>query len=70
MKNDKYDDLLEEISEQLANKILKEEDNLAKRARTLDKDILDKLQTVGKKATKKVLEKTRDELVEKKSPKD
>lgn len=70
MKKDDYEDLIEEMSEQLAQKILETEDVLEKRALDIDGDIADKLQSVGQKASKKVLEKVRDDLVEKKSSKD
>ena len=70
MKKDDYEDLIEEMSEQLAQKILETEDGLEKRALEIDGDIARKLQSVGQKASKKVLEKVRDDLVEKKSPKD
>lgn len=68
MKIDEYDILINEMSEQLAEAFFNKEHNLAKRAQTLDKDIGDILQTLGQRATKNVLERTRDEIVgEKKS---
>ena len=70
MKKDDYEDLIEEMSEQLAQKILEKEDGLENRALQIDGDIARKLQSVGQKTSKKVLEKVRDNLVEKKSPKD
>lgn len=70
MKKDDYEDLIEEMSEQLAQKILETEDGLENRALQIDGDIARKLQSVGQKTSKKVLEKVRDNLVEKKSPKD
>lgn len=63
MKKDEYEDLLEEMSEQLAKKFFETENDLANRALYLDKDISDKLRTLGQKATKKILEKVRDEIV-------
>lgn len=70
MNIDGYDDLIDEMSKQLAEAFFNKETELAERARTVDKDIADILRTIGQRATKKVLEKTRDEIVEKKSPKD
>ncbi len=66
MKKDEYEDLLEEISDSLAKKFIETENDLAKRALHLDKDISDKLRTLGQKAAKKILEKVRDEIVVKK----
>jgi C4-dicarboxylate-specific signal transduction histidine kinase len=70
MKKEDYEDLLEEMSEQLAERIMEKEENLAKRALQLDGDIAKQLRTLGQKASEKILGKIRDELVEKKSPKD
>ena len=66
MKKDEYNDLAEIVSDMLSEKFFKTEKGLAKRARTVDQDISEILQVVGCKTTKKVLEKARDEIVEKK----
>jgi hypothetical protein len=68
MKKEDYEDLLEEMSEQLAERIMEKEDDLAKRALQLDGDIAEQLRTLGQKASEKVLGKIRDELVKKKKP--
>lgn len=70
MKKDEYKDLTEIISDMLSEKFFETEKELAKRARMVDQDISEILQVVGSKTTKKVLEKARDQIVEKKSPKD
>jgi hypothetical protein len=70
MKMDEYNDLTETVSDMLSEKIFETEKQLASRALAVDEDISDILREVGRKTTKKVLEKTRDEIVEKKSPKD
>ncbi len=70
MKMDEYNDLTETVSDMLSEKIFETEKQLASRALTVVQDISDILRDVGRKTTKKVLEKTRDEIVEKKSPKD
>ena len=66
MKKNDYKDLTEIISDMLSETFFENEKDLAKRARTVDQDISEILQTVGRKTTKKVLEKARDEIVEKK----
>jgi len=70
MKKDEYNDLTEIISDMLSEKFFETEKDLSKRARMVDQDISEILQDVGCKTTKKVLEKARDEIVEKKSLKD
>ena len=62
--------MAEIISDMLSEKIFETEKQLASRALTVDLDISDILRDVGRKTTKKVLEKNRDKIVEKKSPKD
>ena len=70
MAKDIYEDLTDEISEKLAEEFFGKEKDLPERATMIDEDISEILQEAGRKATKKVLEKTRDKIVEKKSPKD
>jgi hypothetical protein len=47
-----------------------EEKNLVRRATSIDGDIADIVQDIGLKTCKRVLEKSRDQLAEKKSKKD
>jgi hypothetical protein len=69
MKKDAYKALVEEMSKQLADKILLEDDDLSKRAKTIDGDIAVIVGDIGLQATKKVLQKTCDKKVAKKKPK-
>jgi hypothetical protein len=68
MKKDAYKALVEEMSKQLADKILLEEGDVSKRAKTIDGDIALIVEQVGLQATKQVLQKTCDKKVAKKSP--
>jgi hypothetical protein len=70
MMKDEYEDLAEEISEKVAEEFFGRENDLPERAALIDEDISEILREAGRKATKKVLERTRDKIVEKKSPKD
>ena len=67
MKKDAYEDLIGEISKQLAEKILLEEGDLARRAKTIDGDIAVLVRDVGVRTTKIVLQKACEEKVAKKS---
>jgi hypothetical protein len=70
MKKDAYEDLITEISKQLSEKILQEEGDLTGRVKTIDADIAIVVREVGLRTSKLILEKTRDEKVTKKKPKD
>ena len=66
-----YQEIVEEVSKKLSDKILSEEKDLPQRATLIDRDIADIVQDIGLKTCKQVLEKTRDKIVvEKKSKKD
>jgi len=69
MKKEAYEDLVAEISNQLAEKILMEEGDLTRRVKTIDADIAVVLREVGLRTSKLVLQKTCDEKVVKKKPK-
>jgi len=69
MKKDAYEDLVAEISNQLAEKILMEEGDVTRRVKTIDGDIAVVLREVGLRTSKLVLQKTCDEKVVKKKPK-
>jgi hypothetical protein len=69
MKKDGYEELVAEISKQLAEKILVEEGDLTTRVKTIDGDIAVLLRDVGLRTSKLVLQKTCDERVGKKKPK-
>jgi hypothetical protein len=70
MKKDVYEDLVKEISKKLSEKILQEEGDLTGRITTIDADIAGIVREVGLRTSKLVIEKTRDETVTKKKPKD
>ena len=65
-----YQEIIDEVSKKLAQKIISEEKDLARRATLIDKDIAGIVQDIGLQTTKKVIENTRDKIVEKKTPKD
>lgn len=64
-----YQEIIDEVSRKLSRKIISEEEDLARRATLIDKDIADIVQDIGLQTTKKVIENTRDKIVEKKTPK-
>jgi len=66
MEKDCYQEIIDEVSKKLADKITSEEKDLAHRATLIDMDIADIVQDIGLKTCKKVLEKTRDQIVQKK----
>lgn len=61
-----YKKIIEEVSNKLAQEFTSKESDLEKRATLIDRDIADIVQEIGLKTCKQVLEKTRDEIVEKK----
>ena len=63
-----YEKIIQTMSEELSERIVSEEQDLEKRARLIDPDIAEIVREVGLQTTKKVLEKTRDKLVLKKTP--
>ena len=64
-----YQEIIDEVSKKLSQNIISEEKYLARRATLIDKDIADIVQDIGLQTTKKVIENTRDKIVEKKTPK-
>ena len=68
MKKDAYEDLVAEMSKQLAEKILMEEGDLTSRVKTIDEDSAVLVRDVGLRTTQQVLQKTCDKKVEKKKP--
>jgi hypothetical protein len=64
-----YQEIIDEVSRKLSRQIISEEKDLARRATLIDKDIADIVQDIGLQTTKKVIENTRDKIVEKKTPK-
>lgn len=70
MEKECYSVIIEEVSKKLADKVCSEEEELAARATMIDKDVQSLVQEIGLKATKNILESTRDEVVSKKNPKD
>ena len=69
MEKDCYKEIIEEVSKKLADKFCSEEKGLAARATMIDQDVQDLVQNIGLKATKNILEVTRDEIVAKKNRK-
>jgi hypothetical protein len=65
-----YQEIIEEVSRKLSDKIMSEEKNLPQRATLIDRDIANIVQDIGLKTCKQVLEKTRNQIVEKKNKKD
>ena len=70
MEKSCYQEIISEVSKKLAKKISSEETNLAQRATLIDGDIAEIVQDIGLETTKKVLENTRDKIIEKKTKKD
>lgn len=70
MEKSCYDEIIEEVSKKLADKVMGTEQELIKRATMIDADIHDIVQEIGRQTYKRVLEETRDHIVEKKSKKD
>ncbi len=70
MEKDCYKEIIEEVSKKLAEKVCSEEDELAARATMIDQDVQSLVQEIGRKATKDILESTRDEVIAKKNPKE
>ena len=64
-----YKEIIEEVSKKLADKVMGNEQELIKRAPMIDADIRDIVQEIGRQTCKRVLEETRDQIVEKKSKK-
>ena len=69
MEKDCYQEIITKVSEELAQKISAEEKGLAQRATLLDRDIAGIVKEIGLETTKRVLENTRDQIVEKKRKK-
>ena len=69
MNKNVYQEIIDEVSRKISDKIIAEEKNLVQRAILIDKDISEIIQEIGLKTTKAVLENTRDEIVLKKRKK-
>ena len=52
-----YQEIIEEVSRKLSDKIMSEEKNLPQRATLIDRDIANIVQDIGLKTCKQVLEK-------------
>jgi len=68
MDKRRYEQIIKAVSEELSEKIMCEEQDLAKRAPLVDQDVAEIVREIGLETTKRVLEKTRDKLVLKKTP--
>lgn len=62
-----YQEIITEVSNRLAEKIISKEKDLAQRAIFIDRDVAEIVQEIGLQTTKKVLKNTRDEIVDKKN---
>jgi len=60
-----YQDIIEQVSTELAKKMLDTEDNLAARARCLAADIAEITRQIGVTTTTRVCEQLRDEAIKK-----
>jgi hypothetical protein len=69
MKKD-YQDMITEVSKQIANTFLQHEENVAARAVLVDADIAEITRQIGLETTKIVFEQVRDDLVKKNNTKD
>lgn len=69
MEKDCYQEIIEEVSRKLAEKMTSEEENLVERSTLIDGDIAGIVQSIGLKTTQRVLENTRDEIIRKKTGK-
>ena len=70
MEKDCYQEIIDEVSKKLSQKITAEEKDLAPRATLIDKDIAEIVQDIGLQTTKRVLENTRDKIIAKKNKRD
>ena len=68
MNKKRYAQIIKAVSEELSEKIMCEEQDLAKRAPLVDQDVAEIVREIGLETTKRVFEKTRDKLVVKKTP--
>jgi len=68
MDKKQYEHIIKAVSEELSEKIMSEEQDLPKRAPLVDQDVAEIVREIGLETTKRVLEKTRDKLVLKKTP--
>ncbi len=66
IKKEIYLEIISEVSDKIAEKIIDKENSLVQRATVIDKDIKDIVQEIGLLTTQKVLENTRDKVVSKK----
>ena len=63
MEKDCYQEIIDEVSKTLADKVISEEKDLAGRSTLIDGDIADLVQSIGLKTTQRVLENTLDEII-------
>lgn len=68
MDKKRYEQIIKAVSEELSEKIMCEEQDLAKRAPLIDQDVAEIVRDIGLETTKRVFEKTRDKLIVKKTP--
>ena len=69
MNRNVYQEIIDEVSRKISDKIIAEEKNLVQRAIFIDKDISEIVREIGLETTKTVLENTRDKIILKKKKK-
>lgn len=65
MEKDCYQEIIDEVSKKLSEKIISTENKLPARSILIDSDILEIVRDIRLQTTRNILESTRDELVQK-----
>ena len=65
-----YEELISQISQEIAERFVSQEDNLSQRALFVDADISELTRQIGLETTKRVYEKVLKQEVRQKKPKD
>lgn len=65
-----YEELISQISQEIAERFVSQEDNLSQRALFVDADISELTRQIGLETTKRVYEKVLNQEVRQKKPKD
>ena len=65
MEKDCYQEIIDEVSKKLSDKIISAENKLPARSILIDSDILEIVRNIRLQTTRNILESTRDELVQK-----
>jgi putative ubiquitin-RnfH superfamily antitoxin RatB of RatAB toxin-antitoxin module len=70
MEKDCYQEIIDEVSKKLSDKIISAENKLPVRSILIDSDILEIVRNIRLQTTRNILESTRDELAQKMKEKD